>query len=334
MEKYRAIPEGYMKVGELAKKAGITTRTLRYYDKQDLLSPSTESEGGYRLYSDKDSVKLMQILMMKRLGFPLSEIKKRIINMDTTTKIVDVLTGHATNIRKEIEHLTESLNALETLKSEIVQLDSVDFKKFAAILESIYMKNEYYWLVKYFDNDVLDIFAEETTSELTGIIKTLIIEAAKLQETSVPPESKRGQDFAARFWKIMMELTDGDIAFMQKMNEQTMKAASDEKYDKTMKKALLFMGASLDAYFNKDFFTEAAKLKNSSVYPESEQAQALAERYWNYLMELTGGDVAMLQKMGEQFEKNMPDQAMKESHRFMESSLGIYLEKLGKEGNT
>ena len=46
MTKHRAIPHGFMTVGEVAKKAGVTVRTLQYYDKEGLLSPSAESEGG------------------------------------------------------------------------------------------------------------------------------------------------------------------------------------------------------------------------------------------------------------------------------------------------
>lgn len=65
MAKYRAIPEGFMTVGELAKKMGVTIRTLQYYDKEGLLSPSAESEGGRRLYTDKDLVLLHQILSLK-----------------------------------------------------------------------------------------------------------------------------------------------------------------------------------------------------------------------------------------------------------------------------
>ena len=49
MEKYRAIPKGYMTIGEVAKKMGITVRTLQYYDKEGVLPPSAESEGGRRL---------------------------------------------------------------------------------------------------------------------------------------------------------------------------------------------------------------------------------------------------------------------------------------------
>ena len=60
MAKYRAIPQGFMTVGEVAKKMGVTVRTLQYYDKERLLSPSAESDGGRRLYTDKDLVMLNQ----------------------------------------------------------------------------------------------------------------------------------------------------------------------------------------------------------------------------------------------------------------------------------
>ena len=56
MNKKKAIPENFMTVGELAKKMGTTVRTLQYYDKEGLLSPTTESEGGRRLYTHKRCV--------------------------------------------------------------------------------------------------------------------------------------------------------------------------------------------------------------------------------------------------------------------------------------
>lgn len=76
MEKHRAIPRGFMTVGELAKKMNTTVRTLQYYDREGLLSPSAESEGGRRLYTDKDIIRLHQIQSMKYLGFSLGDIKK------------------------------------------------------------------------------------------------------------------------------------------------------------------------------------------------------------------------------------------------------------------
>ena len=67
MAKYRAIPQGFVTVGEVAKKMSVTVRTLQYYDKEGLLSPSAESEGGRRLYTDKDLVTLHQSTVYKGL---------------------------------------------------------------------------------------------------------------------------------------------------------------------------------------------------------------------------------------------------------------------------
>lgn len=67
MNKHKAIPEGYMTVGEIAKKMNVTVRTLQHYDREGLFSPSAVSEGGRRLYTNKDILRLHQILSLKHL---------------------------------------------------------------------------------------------------------------------------------------------------------------------------------------------------------------------------------------------------------------------------
>ncbi len=58
-----------------ASKAGVTARTLRYYDRVGLLTPAASTEAGYRLYSESDFARLQQILALKFLGFSLKEIE-------------------------------------------------------------------------------------------------------------------------------------------------------------------------------------------------------------------------------------------------------------------
>ena len=65
----RALPDGFMTVGKLAERMGVTVRTLQYYDREGLLSPTAESGGGRRLYTDKDMIQLHQILSLKYSGF-------------------------------------------------------------------------------------------------------------------------------------------------------------------------------------------------------------------------------------------------------------------------
>ena len=81
-----------MTVGEVAKKMGVTIRTLQYYDREGLLSPSAESKGGRRLYTDKDLITLHQIISLKSLGFSLDDIKERLISLETPADVANALT--------------------------------------------------------------------------------------------------------------------------------------------------------------------------------------------------------------------------------------------------
>ncbi len=65
-----------MTVGDVARLAGISVRTLHHYDEVGLLSASERSDAGYRLYTDDDLAALQQILFYRELGFPLDEIRQ------------------------------------------------------------------------------------------------------------------------------------------------------------------------------------------------------------------------------------------------------------------
>ena len=251
MEKHRAIPAGYIKVGELAKKAGVTVRTLQYYDKEGLLSPSAESEGGFRLYADKDIAKLAQILMMRQLGFTLADIKKRLTSMDTPSDVINVLTEHATQIRDKVKQLSESLDEIEALKAEIAQTEVVNFKKFTAILFALQMKNKHYKLIKHLDDDVFDKLEKSMNREkaeaFTETTNRLFDEAIKLKNENAVPESEKGQAIAKIFWGKMMEIVDGDIDLLHKLNEIN---HSDKNWDENYIMAQGFIESALMFYFN------------------------------------------------------------------------------------
>ena len=114
MSKYRAIPNNFMTIGEVAKKMGVTVRTLQYYDKEGLLSPSKQSEGGRRLYSSKELIMLHQILSLKSLGFTLDDIKERLIKLETPKDVANALSEQADDIRNKIKNLQDSLKAIES----------------------------------------------------------------------------------------------------------------------------------------------------------------------------------------------------------------------------
>ncbi len=254
MEKYRAIPQGYMTVGQAAKRMDVTVRTLQHYDKEGLLSPSAASEGGRRLYTDKDIVKLHQILSLKHLGFSLDDIRDRLIPLDTPADVAQVLSEQAAAVREKIAGLTEALSRIEALKTEVLEMQSVDFKKYADIIVNLEMKNDFYWLIKHFDSETLDHIRSRFDKEsgIAFLQKFLHLqdEAIRLQDAGVPTGSPEGLQFAKAYWDMILEFTNGDTAMLPKLMQIGESDAFNQELKQMQAKANTFIEPALDAYFS------------------------------------------------------------------------------------
>ncbi len=255
MEKHRAIPQGYMTVGEVAKKIGVTVRTLQYYDKEGLLSPSAESEGGRRLYTDKDLVTLHQIISLKSLGFSLDDIKRRLISLETPREVANALAEQADGIRKKIEQLTASLTAIEQLKAEVLQMQTVNFKKYADIIVNLQMKNDSYYLIKRFDDDMLDHirnqFDKESGLNFMDRFNRLSDEIIQLQKESVPHESEKCQQVVKEYWGLIMEFTNGDMSMLPKLMEVGNIDTAANAWEERQKIVNDYLEPALQVYFSK-----------------------------------------------------------------------------------
>ena len=255
MAKYRAIPDGYMTVGEVAKKMGITVRTLQYYDKEGLLSPSAESEGGRRLYTDKDLIMLHQIVSLKSLGFSLNDIKQRLISLETPADVANALTKQADDIRDKIEQLTASLTAIEQLKAEVLQMQTVNFRKYADIIVNLQMKNEYYFLIKKFDDDMLDHirnrFDQDSGFDFIDRFNRLGDEIVQLQKENVPPESEKCQQVIKEYWGLITEFTNGDMSMLPKLMEMGSIDTAENAWEEKQQIINAYVEPALQIYFSR-----------------------------------------------------------------------------------
>lgn len=254
MDKVRAIPKGYMTVGEVAKKMDITVRTMQYYDKEGLLSPSAESEGGRRLYTDKDVVKLHQILSMKHLGFSLDDIKNRIISLDTPEEVATALTEQGDIIREKIKGLSNSLLEIEALKKEVLQMQQVNFKKYADIIVNLQMKNQFYWLIKHFDDNTLDDirsrFDMDSGMAMMEQFNKLQDEAIRLQKAGISPIDEEARHLAVAFWDMITEFTGGDMSLLPKLIELGDVEKPNEELNERQNLLNAFIAPALEAYFD------------------------------------------------------------------------------------
>lgn len=266
MSKYRAISDNFMTIGEVAKKMGVTVRTLQYYDKEGLLSPSKQSDGGRRLYSDKDLIMLHQILSLKSLGFTLDDIKERLIKLETPNDVANALSEQANDIRNKIKNLQDSLKAIEQLKEEVLQMNTVNFKKYADIIVNLQMKNEFYPLIKRFDDNTLDHirnkFDKESGLDFMARFNHLSDEIVRLHEEKVSPESEESQRIIGEYWGLIMEFTNGDMSMLPKLMEVGNIDMATNSWEERQKIVNDYVGPALEIYFKRVGINPFEKVKS------------------------------------------------------------------------
>jgi DNA-binding transcriptional MerR regulator len=108
-------------VKKLADLAGVSVRTLHYYDELGLLKPQSRSAGGYRYYGEAEVVRLQQIMFFRELGFNLEDIQRIVSRPDFD--VLAALKSHRTLLLKKKVRLTELLATVEktikNLKGEV-----------------------------------------------------------------------------------------------------------------------------------------------------------------------------------------------------------------------
>ena len=123
--------------GEFAKKAGVTIRTLRYYDKIGLLVPSSHNELGHRLSSKEDFGKLQKILTLKFIGLSLEDIAnimKYDLNHKDFKKSLEI---QKEIMKKKIKHIQSIIKAIDEAADTIDFNKEMDWDKFINIISAI-----------------------------------------------------------------------------------------------------------------------------------------------------------------------------------------------------
>jgi DNA-binding transcriptional MerR regulator len=115
-----------MRIGDLAAKAGITTRTLRYYQELGIIEPDEHTQGGFRLYSEEQLRRLHIIQSLKSLGFDLERIRA-LFNLrntvetggDLAREMIDQLRLHQQQVEAKIAEY-EAMKARNTKAIEVL----------------------------------------------------------------------------------------------------------------------------------------------------------------------------------------------------------------------
>ncbi|WP_054711453.1 MerR family transcriptional regulator [Bacillus sp. JCM 19041] len=144
-----------MTIGQFAKLVGSTVRTLRYYDKIELLTPTKYNKNGRKLYTRLDWELFQQITILKHFGLSLNEIKKQITNENVKNR--DLLLVQKQLIEKKQAELNDRLEVIMRM-DRLYNIDGISeeqLDEFAFIMLDLFRreKNQIQAFEKYFMAD-------------------------------------------------------------------------------------------------------------------------------------------------------------------------------------
>lgn len=123
-----------MNIGQLARKLGLSTRTIRHYEQIGLLSPARRTSAGYRVYDEEDLVRLQQIRYLLQLDLPLKEVGRILHSAHFSPR--QLLGLHLSRVEKQLEELS----VLQVRLARLCRcLDAGDSPTSAELLETLEM---------------------------------------------------------------------------------------------------------------------------------------------------------------------------------------------------
>lgn len=206
------------RVGELADRMGVSVRALHHYEENGLLAPSERTEGGHRIYGEKEVLRLQQIVSLRALGLSLDEIR-RCLDTEGYSPL-HVIELHIARLRERIEserRLCERLEGVARLLSargsssdELVSTQTlVD-----TVMEVSRMSEN---IEKYYTPDQLEQLerrrqelGEERIREVEAEWPRLIERVEAEMEAGTDPADERVRELAGRWMELVEEFTGGD----------------------------------------------------------------------------------------------------------------------------
>lgn len=132
--------EGYYSSGQFAALANVTVRTIRFYDKQNILKPSYVNDNGARFYTDSDLARLQQILLLKYLGFSLDEIRQIALDPDQRFLLNSLRLQHKL-VQDRMEQLELVSRAISDAAQSIEKEHHIDWSRMLQLIHLTGMEN-------------------------------------------------------------------------------------------------------------------------------------------------------------------------------------------------
>lgn len=153
-----------MKINEVETLIGMTKKNIRFYEDQGLIYPERDITNGYRSYNEKDIKRLEQIMLFRKLGVPIEEIRLMISGSSTVS---DCMRRHLVTLGRKQSNLNHAIDFCDKLKDSEILLSDLDAHELLKEMDIMENKGTSFNNVK--KKDV------KTATYAGAIIATLII---------------------------------------------------------------------------------------------------------------------------------------------------------------
>ena len=300
-----------LKVGELARRTGLTVRTLHHYDEIGLLAPSGRSEAGYRLYSQADVQRLHGIQTMRQMGLALSDIGELLAGEGMAPE--RIIGQQIRALDQQITQATELRGRLAMLRDGLMAGAEPDMGNW---LEALALMTTY---GKYFSSaELKQIFTNWSLIEADWLVVKDLVRSA--MDRQLPPDSPEVQALAYRWMALMLHWMGGDIDLLDRWGHMFRTEPSTQGRNHAppgdmiefVETAIKLRMALLEKYVNRDDLRGLGHVPHAQWAELEAQVQQLlaqgvptqhpdaiaAARRWDQLFgQLTCGSPALREKL-------------------------------------
>jgi DNA-binding transcriptional MerR regulator len=202
------------KVGELASRTGISVRALHHYDEIGLLTPTSRTPSGYRLYQEADVERLQQIQSLRLMGIPLEEVKRLLAGAAVSPR--EVIDLHLARLHEQIAAQNRLAERLRALAQHMDAAETPTLDDLCQIIGAMIT------MEKYFSPEQLEVLHDRRTSiteqhmtEVRDSWNEIIPKVRNAMAANVDPASPEMLAIARRWKALVEEFTGGDPKIAQ-----------------------------------------------------------------------------------------------------------------------
>lgn len=220
-----------LRVGELARRAGLTVRTLHFYDEVGLLKPAVRTASGHRLYDASNVAQLQRLVSLRQLGLSLEEIGDLIEGRETA--LPAVLRRHAAHLREQVRSAGALAVRLEHLARRLEHSPKVTVDELLLTVQESVMVERNYTPEQLAALEVRrQQLGDQGMAQVHQEWGELIAGAKQALADGLPVDDP-GVQAIARRWKALIEAFTGGDAGIRQSLERTWREEPDAMAQQT-----------------------------------------------------------------------------------------------------